>query len=116
MRAMKLQYSYVLIALSPAVRAESRRWSNGTNTNTTGSPCAIVSSSAAAVLATSPLGKIKLLRLQASYSLRPATPVVNAQLAYDCLNSVALNASAATKLVEAILPFVQFQSGIIAQT
>ena len=38
-------------------------------------------------------------------------PVVDAQLGYDCLTSVPLNASAATALVEAILPFIEWQTG-----
>lgn len=40
-----------------------------------------------------------------------ATPVVSAKLAYDCLNSVALHAPQAEELVEAMLPFLQWQTG-----
>jgi len=40
-----------------------------------------------------------------------ATPTVDAQLAYDCLNSAPLDATAATALVDSILPYVEWQSG-----
>ncbi|KAI9744137.1 MAG: hypothetical protein M1818_002289 [Claussenomyces sp. TS43310] len=62
--------------------------------NITASPCAVVSSSAAAALAVSP----------------SATPIVDAHLAYECLNSVPLNTSAALDLVVAIKPYLQWQS------
>lgn len=60
----------------------------------TRSPCAVVSSSLAAT--TSPAGP---------------TPTIEAQLAYDCLNSVPLHAEEALDLVEAILPYIEWQSG-----
>ncbi|KAF4625364.1 hypothetical protein G7Y89_g12800 [Cudoniella acicularis] len=63
---------------------------------TPASLCAIVSQSASAALSKAP----------------GATPTVAAQLAYDCLASVPLNASAATVLVESILPYVEWQSDI----
>jgi hypothetical protein len=40
-----------------------------------------------------------------------AIPTIDAQLAYDCLTSVPLNAAAATDLVTSILPYLQWQSG-----
>ncbi|TVY75827.1 Peptidase S41 family protein [Lachnellula suecica] len=61
---------------------------------TNGCACAIVSSSASAVLAASP----------------KVTPTVDAQLAHDCLASVPLHATEAKALVEAILPYVEFQT------
>jgi len=41
-----------------------------------------------------------------------ATPTVAASLAYDCLNSVPLNSDAALELVDAIAPYLEFQSGM----
>lgn len=41
-----------------------------------------------------------------------AAPTIAAQLGYDCLNSVPLHASEATKLVESILPFIEWQTTI----
>ncbi|CZR64528.1 uncharacterized protein PAC_14426 [Phialocephala subalpina] len=56
--------------------------------------CAVVSSSASAFLAASP----------------KATPTIDAQLGYDCLTSVPLHATQATTLVEAMLPFIEWQT------
>lgn len=41
----------------------------------------------------------------------PATPTVAAQLAHDCLNSVPLNKTAAIELVDAMEPYLEWQSG-----
>lgn len=56
--------------------------------------CALVSSSSSAQRALSPA----------------ATPTVAAQLAHDCLNSVPLNKTAAIELVDAIEPYLEWQS------
>lgn len=58
--------------------------------------CAQISASASSVLATSP----------------KATPTVDAQLAHDCLTSASLHVEEATELVQAILPFLEFQSSM----
>lgn len=62
--------------------------------NSTGSPCAAVSASAASILAASP----------------SATPTVPADLAYECITSVPLNVSAASALVDALPPYIDWQS------
>ncbi|POS88014.1 hypothetical protein EPUL_000389 [Erysiphe pulchra] len=59
-------------------------------------PCARVSASASATLKNAP----------------KATPTVAAQLAYECLTSVPLNHEEAIALVEAILPYVEWQSDL----
>ncbi|KAI1006120.1 hypothetical protein K3495_g2105 [Podosphaera aphanis] len=58
------------------------------------SPCALVSSSSSAQKLASPT----------------AVPIVSAQLAYDCLNSVPLNKTAAIQLVDGIEPYLEWQS------
>ena len=40
-----------------------------------------------------------------------ATPTVDAQLAYDCLNSVPLRQPQASSLLDAILPYLEWQTG-----
>jgi hypothetical protein len=40
-----------------------------------------------------------------------ATPTVPAQLAHDCLNSVPLGKESALEFVEALEPYIEFQSG-----
>lgn len=61
---------------------------------TADSPCAQVSSAVAAQASTSPR----------------VTPQVPAQLAYDCITSVPLNADAALRLMESIRPYLRWQS------
>jgi len=46
----------------------------------------------------------------AAYSI--AQPTISAQLAYDCLTSVSLHADDATALVNAILPYVEWQTDV----
>ncbi|CCU77300.1 CELP0031 Effector like protein [Blumeria hordei DH14] len=59
-------------------------------------PCAIVSSSFAAQIAAAP----------------STLPTVSAQLAHECLNSVPLNKTAAIQLVDAIAPYLEWQSDL----
>ncbi|CCU83217.1 peptidase S41 family protein [Blumeria hordei DH14] len=59
-------------------------------------PCALVSSSSATQIATAP----------------DAWPTVPAQLAHECLNSVPLNKTAAIQLVDAIAPYLEWQSDL----
>lgn len=40
-----------------------------------------------------------------------ARATVDAQLAFDCLNSVSLRTTEAKALVEAVMPYVEWQSG-----
>jgi hypothetical protein len=75
---------------STLASAHPRRQIGTAASNTTLSPCAQVSASYAA-----------------HYH---AMPTVTAQLGYDCLTSVPLNATAATALVEAILPYLEWQT------
>jgi hypothetical protein len=84
---------------------------SSTPTNT-GAPCAVVSSLAAAQRAISPSGM--LYRTVSKSDLRlttTATPTVPAQLAHDCLNSVPLGKESALELVDAIEPYLEWQSG-----
>ncbi|KAI9640692.1 hypothetical protein NHQ30_011001 [Ciborinia camelliae] len=71
-----------------------------TTATTTATPtleaCGIVSSLAAAALAATP----------------PEEPVVNAQLALDCLNSVPLNLTAALDYVTGLEPYIEWQSDL----
>ncbi|KAI0470050.1 hypothetical protein GGR56DRAFT_668271 [Xylariaceae sp. FL0804] len=62
--------------------------------NTTGSPCAEVSASAASFLAASP----------------SATPIVDGQLGYNCLNSVSLHQQQALDLFDSVIEFVYWQT------
>ncbi|CAD6502332.1 BgTH12-04925 [Blumeria graminis f. sp. triticale] len=59
-------------------------------------PCALVSSSSAAQVATAP----------------SAWPTVSAQLAYECLNSIPLNKTAAIDFVDSIEPYLEWQSDL----
>ncbi|EKD20318.1 peptidase s41 family protein [Drepanopeziza brunnea f. sp. 'multigermtubi' MB_m1] len=59
-------------------------------------PCAVVSRLAAAQIAASPND----------------TPTVAAELAHDCLNSVPLNKTAAIMLVDAMVPYMDWQSDL----
>ncbi|SZF05324.1 unnamed protein product [Blumeria hordei] len=59
-------------------------------------PCALVSSSSATQIATAPY----------------AWPTVTAQLAHECLNSMPLNKTAAIQLVDAIAPYLEWQSDL----
>ncbi|POS82768.1 hypothetical protein EPUL_005198, partial [Erysiphe pulchra] len=59
-------------------------------------PCAIVSISSAAQRIAAPT----------------VVPVVPAQLAYECLNSVPLNKTAALELVDSIEPYIEWQSSL----
>ncbi|KAH6665485.1 peptidase s41 family protein [Halenospora varia] len=68
---------------------------NGTATPTpTGGACALVSASSAAQRAATP----------------SATPTVAASLAHECLSSVPLGKEAALKLVDAMAPYLEWQS------
>ncbi|SZF00983.1 unnamed protein product [Blumeria hordei] len=60
-------------------------------------PCALVSSSSSAQKVATP----------------SAEPTVSAQLAFDCLNSVPLNKTAAIQLVDAIGPYLEWQSDLV---
>jgi hypothetical protein len=77
-----------------------------------GSPCAVVSQSAAAALSDA-IGKLSLAKNSQHKisNVWTATPTVSAQLAYDCLNSVPLGTTEATNLVNSLLPYVEWQSG-----
>ena len=77
---------FVSVAASP-----TPTWKGLSKRNTT-SPCAEVSSSAAA---------------QAS----AAVPTVSGQLAYDCLNSVSLHKEEALDLMNSLLPYTLWQTG-----
>lgn len=44
--------------------------------------------------------------------MKVATPTIDAQLGYDCLASVPLHAEQAKAFVEAVLPFVEWQTTI----
>lgn len=50
------------------------------------------------------------LQQQADQLRRPPVPVVDGQLAYDCLNSVPLHADDAVRLVRSIQPYLEWQS------
>ncbi|RFU35040.1 hypothetical protein B7463_g1302, partial [Scytalidium lignicola] len=54
-------------------------------------------------------GKISSLSVQAAST---PTPTVDAALAYECLNSVPLNKTAAIALVDSMVPYVEFQSDL----
>ncbi|KUJ18450.1 uncharacterized protein LY89DRAFT_615243 [Mollisia scopiformis] len=88
---MQLQ-TLIFVLLTVGVRASP----TVTSPYDAATACAVVSSSASAFLAISP----------------KATPTVEAQLGYDCLASVPLHAQRAKDLVEAMLPFVQWQTTI----
>ncbi|KAF2755788.1 hypothetical protein EJ05DRAFT_478748 [Pseudovirgaria hyperparasitica] len=62
-----------------------------TPTRNNGSPCAAVSSAVAAQPGV-------------------ATPTVGAELAYECINSVPLNKTAALNLIQAVKPYFRWQS------
>jgi hypothetical protein len=91
---MYLQTLFALIGIAVGVVAKPTNFPQLKVRNDTGSPCAVVSSSAAAA------------RIRGV-----VTPTVEAQLAYDCLNSVPLHTEEAIALVESILPYIEWQSG-----
>ncbi|SZF05319.1 unnamed protein product [Blumeria hordei] len=68
-------------------------------------PCALVSSSSATQIATAPY-----VTTISNEDL--AWPTVSAQLAYECLNSIPLNKTAAVDLVDAIGPYLEWQSDL----
>lgn len=74
--------------------------------------CAVVSSSASAFLAASPKGTSSHSIFIKYVLISAATPTIDAQLGYDCLTSVPLHDRAAKTLVEATLPFIEWQSTI----
>ncbi|RDW61372.1 hypothetical protein BP5796_11264 [Coleophoma crateriformis] len=84
-------FSAVCRCSSPAYYATT----NSTNATATAA-CAIVSSLSAAQIVTAP----------------SATPTVDAALAYECLNSVPLNKTAALALVDACEPYIEWQSDL----
>lgn len=47
---------------------------------------------------------------EADQRLQAGVPVVDGQLAYDCLNSVSLHADNAVRLVQSIQPYLEWQS------
>ncbi|KAH8659352.1 hypothetical protein BGZ60DRAFT_566904 [Tricladium varicosporioides] len=91
-----MRFSVVLAAIAAVKEALALPPAHQLNTRQNGSaPCAVVSMSAAAALATS-----------------SARPVIDAQLAFDCLNSVNLRANEANQLVDAVRPYVEWQSDL----
>ena len=98
--------------LSSACACIAASTSSTTTTPTaTGGACAIVSKSAAAQRAISPSGLLDKSCDISQADHFPATPTVAAQLAHDCLNSVPLNKEAALELVDAMVPYLEWQSG-----
>ncbi|KAI1339844.1 hypothetical protein F5Y15DRAFT_382300 [Xylariaceae sp. FL0016] len=92
-------YSFFAVSTLVGPIAASPSWSASNSQGfvariTTGSPCAEVSASAASVLAASP----------------SATPIVDGQLAYDCLNSVSLHQQEALDLFDSVIEFVYWQT------
>ncbi|CAG8957834.1 hypothetical protein HYFRA_00000174 [Hymenoscyphus fraxineus] len=76
---------------------------NGTAPGTNGTaPCGVVAATAARQLAANPKGTFLL----------EARPIVDGQLAFDCLNSVALRKPEAQALVDAVKPYVEWQSDL----
>lgn len=76
-------FSLASIALATPLQLNARQYAS--------SPCAQVSASVAT-------------------QTSAATPTVPAQLAYDCITSVPLNKSAALDLIDAIVPYLRWQS------
>ncbi|KAK8189291.1 uncharacterized protein BKA78DRAFT_253348 [Phyllosticta capitalensis] len=90
-----LHFSILVAGLAGlAVGYSDTAWKR--QTNSTGSPCASVSYLAASQTASSP----------------SATATVPAKLAYECINSVPLNVSAALDLIETVKPYWEWQSTI----
>jgi hypothetical protein len=81
-------------------------------TPTVSGACATVSSLSAAFVAASPSGRFRESPPDQDSNLTAniATPTVPAQIAFECLNSVPLNTSAALALVDAIEPYLEWQS------
>ena len=87
--------SVSLVAATPFRNAQLRqRAPSRPRDVSNGTACAAVSSTVSALRAATP----------------SATPTIPAQLAYDCITSVPLNASAATDLIDSLLPYLQWQS------
>lgn len=90
-----LRFSILVAGLAGlAVGYSDTAWKR--QTNSTGSPCASVSYLASSQTAASP----------------SATATVPAKLAYECINSVPLNVSAALDLIETVKPYWEWQSTI----
>lgn len=78
------------------------------------SPCEAVGAAASSYQALNPDGMFWSFECAMSERLMKvfaATPRVDAQLAYDCLTSVELIPADATALVEAMFPYLEWQSG-----
>jgi hypothetical protein len=109
---MRFQCSFALLALAAPALGDSNNSHPRPPTKT--SPCAIVSASWAAQISATPAGKSFLGTrfAEVPLTLLIAVPTVAASLAHDCLNSVPLGASEAMDLMEAIGPYLEFQSGV----
>lgn len=100
---------FVVLVPQCAVAVHEGR-NNGTG-NYTGSPCALVSQSSRAAVAAEFYWREKCNPLlDLGWSVRKGIPTIDAQLAYNCLKSVPLNAAAAIDLVTSILLYLKWQS------
>lgn len=62
------------------------------------------------VLPTGPCGSVAVLAASSSAANPSATPRVPAQLAFECLNSIPFNQSAAIRYLDSITPYVTWQT------
>ncbi|KAJ8116293.1 hypothetical protein OPT61_g2247 [Boeremia exigua] len=86
-------YLTLLIGLPSFVAAAATLFDSNTEKNAS-SPCAAVGASV-------------------SMQHNSATPTVAAQLAYDCINTVPFNQSAALSLLDGLVPYIRWQSNTV---
>lgn len=70
----------------------------------------IASASSTEAVPTGPCGSVAVLAAAQTNASSTAAPTVPAQLAYECLNSIPFNQSAALQLLDAIDPYLQWQT------
>ncbi|PIA97917.1 hypothetical protein CB0940_05763 [Cercospora beticola] len=89
--------SSVLTTITNPPGSLSAPWSNTTCLNSSATPVNACAS-------------IRLIALASSATKPKAIPTVGASLAYECINSVPFNQSAAVALIDSIRPYLQWQS------
>lgn len=78
--------------------------------SSTASLSSIASGSPTQPIPTGPCGSVAVLAAAQTNASSTAAPTVPAQLAYECLNSIPFNQSAAIQLLDAIDPYLQWQT------
>ena len=108
--AMMVALGLVPANASPITSTLSFNASQASNATTSTNACASVSALAAKASAMAKVNSTTPVNVTAKDGALPAQ--IPAQLAYDCLQSVPINATQATRLVDSLGQFLAFHSGI----